>query len=48
MMTEFGGIYFSPDAAHPDSRATEEMEWILDEVDKKFESWSFVSEDLTT
>ena len=41
MMTEFGGSYFSPDAAHPDSRATAELAWLLDEADARLESWSF-------
>ena len=38
-MTEFGGM--APNASAPQSLGFEEVEWVLNEADKRFQSWTF-------
>jgi endoglycosylceramidase len=41
MMTEFGGSFFSPDSNTPNGRSTEEFNWLMDEADRRLQSWTF-------
>ena len=44
-MSEFGGIYFTPDTTLPNTTETQENEWILDEADAQLQSWTFWASD---
>eukprot|EP01065_Artemidia_motanka_P047746 TRINITY_DN7550_c0_g1_i1.p2 TRINITY_DN7550_c0_g1~~TRINITY_DN7550_c0_g1_i1.p2 ORF type:complete len:502 (+),score=221.05 TRINITY_DN7550_c0_g1_i1:72-1577(+) len=39
LLSEFGAL--TPHASHPDSKGTEELEWVLDEADKHLQSWTY-------
>eukprot|EP00746_Dinoflagellata_sp_MGD_P068224 gnl/MRDRNA2_/MRDRNA2_28117_c0_seq1.p1 gnl/MRDRNA2_/MRDRNA2_28117_c0~~gnl/MRDRNA2_/MRDRNA2_28117_c0_seq1.p1 ORF type:complete len:553 (-),score=85.00 gnl/MRDRNA2_/MRDRNA2_28117_c0_seq1:48-1706(-) len=40
-MTEFGGVYFTPDANQPNVAASQETAWLLDKADAELQSWTF-------
>jgi len=39
IMTEFGGM--APNSSNPSSLGFEEVEWVLNEADRRFQSWTF-------